>query len=381
MPVQDIPQNPKYEGTLQPTLDEQIKFKIQPYLADDELLVDVNLAIELGRPLLLRGEPGCGKSRLAQAVAFEFGRRYEVDRGKDKFPWPFEFWPVKSTSRARDGLYIFDAISRLRDAQLAAARHVAGDQEAVKAARRRFEDPEHYINLGQLGLAFQNELRTVVLIDEIDKADIDFPNDLLIELDERRFFIDELAKDGNDNRPENAEEEEVVVPVDGQRIKRIKHVNGWFTAQSRPIVFITSNAEKELPDAFLRRCVFHYIEFPETKQLQRIICAHFYPEVSCPDGLEESCPEGLSQESCEQIKLAVQRFEWLRGELKNSGAPKLTSTSELLDWYRVLISWHEGPTDALALLKADERLPYISVLVKSRDAQRRYGRPKEQNNG
>ena len=203
---------PAYTGKVQPKngeRDPQTGQLLMPYLPSEELVEAVNLAIFLERPLLLKGEPGCGKTRLARAVAYEL-------------QLPFETWYVKSTSRARDGLYTYDAVGRLRDAQLAANRMVA------EAERDRIKQPGAYVNWEPLGRAFLNVQRTVVLIDEIDKADIDFPNDLLLELDERRFKVDEI----------------------GQTIQ----------AKTAPIVFITSNDEKDLPDAFLRRCLFHYVE-------------------------------------------------------------------------------------------------------------------------
>ena len=167
----------EYTGKVQPQLGERDASGqlMYPYLPYEELIEAVNLAIYLERPLLLKGEPGCGKTRLARAVAYELGL-------------PLEAWYIKSTTRAKDGLYTFDAVSRLRDAQLAATGRVIKDEDIP-----RISDPASYVQWGALGRAFQNTQRTVVLIDEIDKADIDFPNDLLLELDEQRFIVDETG--------------------------------------------------------------------------------------------------------------------------------------------------------------------------------------------
>lgn len=213
-----------YTGKKQPSQEECEQYGLQPYLPSQELVDAVNLTIFLKkRPLLLKGEPGCGKTLLAKAVAYELGLLED-----------YEFWPIKSTSRARDGLYTYDAVGRLYDAQLA---------NTDEKHRSRAENPQEYIKMGPLGRAFQNPKRAVVLIDEIDKADIDFPNDLLLELEEQRFTIEET----------------------GEEVK----------AKQPPIVFITSNDEKDLPDAFLRRCLFHYIDFPSASQLVDIIKLHF----------------------------------------------------------------------------------------------------------
>ncbi len=337
--TEPLPDKLIYDGSFQPQEEDQAVRRrlkrppLQPYIPDGDLVKAVELAIFLKRPLLLRGEPGCGKSRLAEAVAFELAKRNGLEE------WPFEFWPVKSTSRARDGLYIFDAVSRLRDAQLAAARVKSGEETAVPPVNH--EDVQQYVKDGPLGRAFKNTRRTVVLIDEIDKADIDFPNDLLIELDERRFKVDELSR----FRPDGTEEE------------------FWVDAESEPIIFITSNHEKELPDAFLRRCVFFYIEFPKTKLLQEIVAAHCLGENPTADETR------LAAE-------AVRRFELLRGELAEGQgeAGKLVSTSELIDWFKVLRHRHTTE-DALSLLADETTLPYRAVLLKNKEALNRYVEP------
>ncbi len=295
----------EYKGKVQPKPGEkQNGHLLYPYLPDKDLIEAVNLAIFLERPLLLKGEPGCGKTQLARAVAYELNL-------------PFEAWCVKSTSRARDGLYIYDTVSRLRDAQLAAAGRLIKDNDI-----ERISNPATYVQWRPLGRAFQQDKRTVVLIDEIDKADIDFPNDLLLELDELRFTIEET----------------------GQEIR----------AKAPPIIFITSNDEKDLPDAFLRRCLFHYVKFPDPERLKKIVHAIFSNSLSEP-------PPAL-------VEIAVERFQKLREEMDRGGASKKASTSELIDWFKVLRRYPED--EVLAKLKGE--LPFPSVLLKSWDDHRRY---------
>ena len=227
------------------------------YIASDELRTAVNAAVTLERPLLIKGEPGTGKTLLAQEIAGSL----EV---------PLISWHIKSTTRAQQGLYEYDAVSRLRDSQLGDAR---------------VSDIRNYIRRGKLWEAFTAPIRPVLLIDEIDKADIEFPNDLLLELDRMEFFVYET----------------------GETIR----------AAVRPIVVITSNNEKELPDAFLRRCFFHYIRFPDSDTMQRIVEAH-YPGIK-PRLIEE----------------ALRQFFAVR---ETPGLKKKPTTSELLDWLKLLLS-------------------------------------------
>jgi MoxR-like ATPase len=227
------------------------------YVASEDLRVAVNAAITLERPLLIKGEPGTGKTILAHEVAGALGA-------------PLIEWHIKSTTKAQQGLYDYDAVSRLRDSQL-------GDE--------RVKDIRNYIRRGKLWEAFTADRRPVLLIDEIDKADIEFPNDLLQELDRMEFYVYET----------------------GETIK----------AGQRPIVFITSNNEKELPDAFLRRCFFHYIRFPDPEMMTRIVEVHF------PDLKRRLLKEALSV------------FYQVR---EVPGLKKKPSTSELLDWLRLLLN-------------------------------------------
>lgn len=296
-------QNYRYTGEVHPSpgeLDENGRPRY-PYLSDETLIEAVNLAIVLRRPLLVKGEPGSGKTRLAQAVAYELGL-------------PYRSIHVKSTSKARDVLYTYDSIARLRDAQLAASGRMSDEDIS------RTSNPEVYVRYGPLGDAFLQDKRTVVLVDEIDKADIDFPNDLLLELDERRFVIDET----------------------GQEI----------VARNDPIVFITSNDERDLPDAFLRRCLFHYISFPSHGRLERIVLAHF-----------PSAP-------LEDVRIVVSRFVALREQMfRDKGeAGRKTTTSELIDWFMVLSRFNDD--DVIAQLGGGLRYP--SVLLKSWQDHRRY---------
>ncbi len=247
------------------------------YVASPELMGAVNIAIALEKPLLIKGEPGTGKTMLAEAVANALGKQLII-------------WSVKSTTKAQDGLYVYDVVQRLYDSQF---------------GEGGVDDIAKYIKLGKLGEAFSADDQVVLLIDEIDKADLEFPNDLLWELDKMEFYI-----------PETKE---------------------TVTAKKRPIVIITSNAEKELPDAFLRRCIFHYIEFPDPEQMEKIIRVHF-------DKLDDTL---LAQ--------AMEAFYWIRGL---AAIEKKPSTSELVDWIRAL------ELGGIPAEKIRKEIPFAGVLLK-----------------
>jgi MoxR-like ATPase len=258
------------------------------YVATDDLTIAVNAAVTLERPLLVKGEPGTGKTELARQVA-------------TSLQLPLIEWHVKSTTKAQQGLYEYDAVSRLRDSQLGEAR---------------VHDVRNYIRKGKLWQAFEAEGRVVLLIDEIDKADIEFPNDLLQELDRMEFHVYET----------------------GEMVE----------ARHRPVVIITSNNEKELPDAFLRRCFFHYIRFPDTETLAAIVRVHF-------PGIKEAL-----------LVAALSRFFELR---EVPGLKKKPSTSEVLDWLRLLLAEDLAPEDLRQDAKAALPRLYGALLKNEQDVQ------------
>lgn len=302
-----------YQGQ-PPEEQKALEERIAPYYPSDALKNAVEYARILRRPLLLRGEPGCGKTRLAQAVAYElYGAAY-----RERY---FE-WHIKSTTKAREGLYTYDHLARLRDVELLRRQTASND------APLQEENVYRYRNFGALGKAFissQPGKPAVLLIDEIDKADIDFPNDLLLELDQKRFYIEETN-------------EEII-------------------AKEPPLIFITSNDEKELPNAFLRRCVFHYIDFPDEQQLLRIAQSNL--EI-WEEKFEKALPVGAMEE-------VVKRFYQLYQKMKdNPNTDKRPSTSEMLDWLKVVyFQYFKGTIDPAALAGKD--LPFPEVVLKSVD--------------
>jgi MoxR-like ATPase len=262
-----------------PHKDEFNHFKgTAGYIASAALMEAVNCAIALERPLLIKGEPGTGKTLLAKHISEALGM-------------PMESWHVKSTSKASEGLYVYDTIQRLND-----ARFGDGDVGDIRS----------YIKLGPLGRTFKAEARHVLLIDEIDKADMEFPNDLLLELDEMRFTVMETGDE--------------------------------IAAKERPVLIITSNNEKELPDAFLRRCIFHFIDFPDVELMKQIVDVH-HPN--------------LDAALLDQVLI---KFYWLRGQNELRKKP---STSELVDWISALL--RSGVTQS----RLEAHIPFLGSLLKN----------------
>lgn len=261
--------------------DTKINFSgSNDYVASEELMRAVNIAIALEKPLLIKGEPGTGKTMLAQSVAKALDKELII-------------WNIKSTTKAQDGLYVYDVVQRLYDSQFGT--------DGVDVIKK-------YVKLGKIGDAFSSEKQVILLIDEIDKADLEFPNDLLWELDKMEFYI----------------------PETGETVK----------AKKRPIVIITSNAEKELPDAFLRRCIFHYIEFPNEELMKEIIKVHF------PD-LEDNI-----------IKQTIAAFYYVRS-LRD--IQKKPSTSEIIDWIQALT------ISGIPVEKITKEIPFAGVILKKNE--------------
>lgn len=252
----------------------------EDYVLSPELKDSVNVSIALGRPLLIKGEPGTGKTLLAHSIAKSLGKELII-------------WNIKSTTKAREGLYVYDTVQRLNDSRF-------GDRDV--------SDIKQYINLGKLGIAFNAPEQAILLIDEIDKADIEFPNDLLNELDEMSFYI-----------PETSE--------------LIKAIN-------RPIMIITSNSEKELPDPFLRRCVFHYIDFPAESLMEEIVKVHF-PDIDK-----------------KLIKECMKKFYWIR---EFDMLRKKPSTSELIDWIQAIT------IGGIPAKNIEKEMPFLGTLLKKQE--------------
>ena len=250
------------------------------YVASPELMNSVNISMALEKPLLIKGEPGTGKTMLAQSIANALNKKLII-------------WNIKSTTKAQDGLYVYDVVQRLYDSQF------GGDG---------VDDIKKYVKLGKLGEAFSDEEQLILLIDEIDKADLEFPNDLLWELDQMEFYIPETK----------------------ETVK----------AKKRPIVIVTSNAEKELPDAFLRRCIFHYIEFPEQKLMEDIVRVHF-------PGIES--------------RLLTQVMEAFYAIRNIPNIQKKPSTSEVIDWIRAL------SVSGIPVGKIISEIPHAGVLLKKNE--------------
>ncbi len=260
------------------TMNNTTKFEGSAnYVASDDLMNTCNVAIALEKPLLIKGEPGTGKTVLAEAIAESLNMKLII-------------WSIKSTTKAQEGLYVYDTVQRLYDSQF---------------GEGNVDDIAQYIKLGKLGEAFSSDEQVVLLIDEIDKADLEFPNDLLWELDKMEFYINETK----------------------ETVK----------AKHRPIVIITSNAEKELPDAFLRRCIFHYIEFPDEEKMRDIIRVH-YGDID----------EKLVDE-------ALEKFYEIRDL---NSVQKKPSTSELLDWIQALM------VSGISVEQLRKKLPFVGVLLK-----------------
>ncbi|MEM9926469.1 MAG: MoxR family ATPase [Cyanobacteria bacterium P01_D01_bin.50] len=310
-----------------------------PYLPSDDLKEAVNLAISpkgmrfayaLERPLLLEGEPGCGKTRLASAVAYEFSQKYLSENLQPKQWWNYYIWNIKSTTRARDGLYRYDAVARLRDAQLMGTdpqrlQDFLGIVE-VGDLKKRLQDKKNYREFGALGKALQeHQYCPILLIDEIDKADSDFANDLLLELEELRFEI-----------PETAE--------------------SYPTPERKPIIFITSNREKPLPEPFLRRCLYFFVKYPNEKQLKQIIDKRF----------------GTLQDKEELVKQAMHRFYEIRSGLTNIPGSRPPGTSEFIEFMTALLNKNDVEKALNDLHNLSDKLPLLGTLLKTKKDQELY---------
>jgi MoxR-like ATPase len=326
----------KYEGIQYQ--DENIS-EFSPYIPDDNLKEAVNLAIDLNRGLILEGAPGCGKTRLAEAIAHEFTREYP-ELLKDLKEWPIYTWNVKSTERARDGLYTFDGVARLRDAQLISSGGIAHlpplDQENL-LINLKDETKSKYIKYGALGTVLKEEfpagVRPILLIDEIDKADSDFPNDLLLEIDRLKFEVKEMGKTYSKEK-----------------------------SNSSPIIIITSNRERPLSEPFLRRCLYYYVDFPKPNILEQIIQSHFRSTTKYPN----------------LIPATRKKVEDIRKILEEYPGSKLPGTSEILNLVEALnhyLNQSDALNEADALKELENlatRLPLLGIVLKTQQDWQNY---------
>jgi MoxR-like ATPase len=338
-------QKPRYQYTgakkFQPSegrakdLEQRIYY---PYLPSPDLIEAVNLAIALERPLLLEGEPGCGKTRLAGAVAYEFTQKYLQGQKNEKGEqiwWDYYIWNIKSTTRARDGLYTYDAVARLRDAQLMGTnpqqlKEFLGEEE-TKELKTRLQKKGNYREFGALGKALQKKSqRPILLIDEIDKADGDFANDLLLELAELRFEIPETKED-------------------------------FPTPDQKPIIFITSNREKPLPEPFLRRCLYFFVEFPKEEQLRNIINQRFGEKVKDKKSL---------------VDQAIERFYAIRQLLENVPGSRPPGTSEFIEFLTALLNKEDVDRALQDLENLSKQLPLLGTLLKTKQDLELYQKSK-----
>jgi MoxR-like ATPase len=333
--------NYTYTGKIHPPDGDQAGAaddKRYPYLPDKDLIEAVNLAMELGRPLLLEGDPGCGKTCLAEALAYELGQANQTAQ-----PWPYYRWDVKSSSRGKDGLYTFDAVGRLRDAQMLGANlSELGeflDKDDFGQLKARLKDKREYLEFGALGKAIQEVgRRAVVLIDEVDKADSDFCNDLLLELDRYEFRVPEINADEAHRSPKD----------------------------QPPIVILTSNREKPLPAPFLRRCIYFYVEFPKEKRLEEIVGQRF---------------GAIGNTQAELVGRAIAHIGEVRELLKSKPGSRPPGTSEFLDFLAALLR-RKDPEKALADLEnLAQRLPLLGLLLKTEADQALYGRKYDKSSG
>jgi MoxR-like ATPase len=316
-----------------------------PYIPSQDLKDVVNLAIDLERPLLIEGEPGCGKTELAAAIAYEFTQK-NPELGKE---WPCDTWNVKSTEIASDGLYVFDAIRKMQDAQMAGAigkvDNIPNQGDLLNRLQYNEKtetdiDNHPYIKLGKLGEALRGKytapIRPILLIDEIDKADADFPNDLLMELDKNSFDIRETGRSYPEKR------------TDG-------------SVAGKPIIIITSNRERPLSDAFLRRCIYFHLEFPDKELLTKII-THRFP----------SFAQGSKSGAKDLISTMIKTLEGMRSALDGQPGVKKPGTSEMIDLVKYLqqLEAKSNSAQALAALKdIANKSPLLGILLKTKAAQ------------